>query len=240
MNTVPPYKIFPLGDSAITVDFGNVIDRQINQYMISLFEKISVNLIKGVMEVVPAYSSLTIYYDVFLLNKKNHSGDSVFEFMKTKLEKLLSENVDLDSMAPNLIRIPVCYEKEFSPDLSWLAKQKNISEKEIIEIHTATNYRVFMLGFLPGFAYLGEVDEKIAAPRKQQPGRVHAGSVGIAGRQTGIYPLNSFGGWQIIGRTPLKLFNATKKNPVLLKAGDEIQFYSITKDEFANYQTRNT
>ena len=120
------------------------------------------------------------------------------------------------------------------------ADTKNkISVEEIIHLHASTTYRVYMLGFLPGFAYMGMVDEKIATPRKQFPAPVEAGSIGIAGRQTGIYPLNSPGGWQIIGRTPLKLFDKEKNDPTLFKTGDTVQFYSITKDEFENSKSGN-
>jgi inhibitor of KinA len=135
-----------------------------------------------------------------------------------------------------MITIPVCYEKEFALDIEEIATVKNISINELIEIYTSKIYHVYMMGFLPGFAYMGEVDEKLEMPRKQQPRQtVEAGSVGIAGRQTGIYPLASPGGWQIIGRTPLKLFDAEKKEPTLLKAGDKAKFISISKDEFESY-----
>jgi inhibitor of KinA len=138
-----------------------------------------------------------------------------------------------------LISIPVCYEKEFAHDLEWIAIQNNISLEEIISLHTAASYHVYMLGFLPGFAYMGLVNDKISVPRKQKPVTVEAGSVGIAGKQTGIYPLSSPGGWQIVGRTPMKLFDKEKESPTLIKSGDSVQFYSITKDEFEDIKSRN-
>jgi inhibitor of KinA len=117
-----------------------------------------------------------------------------------------------------------------------VAAANDISPEEVIALHTSKTYRVFMLGFLPGFAYMGQVDEKIAMPRKPQPVNIAAGSVGIAGRQTGIYPLDSPGGWQIIGKTPLKLFDAEREDPVLLQAGDHVQFFSISKNDFREIQ----
>jgi inhibitor of KinA len=147
---------------------------------------------------------------------------------------------DLDSLPQltaqsSLVKIPVCYDNEFAPDLQRMAQSKNISADEIVRIHIADTYRVYMLGFLPGFAYLGRLDKKIAMPRKSHPAPVAAGSIGIAGNQTGIYPLASPGGWQIIGRTPLQLFDADRTEPTLLKAGDTVQFYSISKHEFETY-----
>ncbi len=152
--------------------------------------------------------------------------------MQQQLEERLQQPVQQDQIKERLLNIPVCYDQEFAWDIQQLAATKNISVEEVIQIHTARQYKVYMLGFLPGFAYMGEVDEKIATPRKPQPVNIEAGSVGIAGKQTGIYPLSSPGGWQIIGRTPMKLFNAAEEEPTLLKAGDTVQFYSINKNEF--------
>jgi len=235
-----PYKIFPLGDSAITIDFGNLIDEAINKKVIALFNYLQQHPFDGMIEAVPAYSSLTILYDVFAVRQKISDKSTAFEFMRVKTEEFLLQKTENNPVASNIIRIPVCYDEEFGTDLKWVSEQKGISIDEIIQIHFSKSYRVYLLGFLPGFAYMGEVDGKIAAPRKPQPQKIIAGSVGIAGKQTGIYPLNSPGGWQIIGRTPLKLFDANRTNPCLVKAGDEVAFYSITKDEFENYQSRNS
>ncbi|MEI9944304.1 MAG: 5-oxoprolinase subunit PxpB [Chitinophagaceae bacterium] len=230
-DTTATYRVFPLGDSAFTIDFGNFIDISVNKKVISLFNYLQKEKLENILEVVPAYSSLTIYYDVLGIKKK-YPGQRACELMKKTLEEILLKNIPGENDASTVTRIPVLYDGE---DLLFISQEKNITVDEIIQIHSATNYRVYMLGFLPGFAYMGEVDERIAAPRKQQPRlKVEAGSVGIAGKQTGIYPSASPGGWQIIGRTPLKLFDATKENPTLLKAGDMVQFYSITKDEFKN------
>ena len=230
-----PYQIFPLGDSAITIEFGNCIDEAINNEVIARFNQLRSEPIPYMIEAVPAYSSLTIYFDTASLLKKLNGRQIMSDWIKEQIAQRMSISTVLTTANEKTIDIPVCYGKEFGPDLSVIANKKNIPVEEVIASHTAKIYKVFMLGFLPGFAYMGEVEEKIAISRKPQPVNVAAGSVGIAGKQTGIYPLASPGGWQIIGRTPLKLFDATKDDPCLLEAGDRIRFYSITKDEFENY-----
>lgn len=232
MNYESAYRIFPLGDSAVTIDFGNIIDESVNKKIISLFHYLQKKPVEGIIDVVPAYSSVTVYYDVLNIKKK-HPLVSAYDSMKKNLEEILIYDMPGNPAESRHIRIPVCYDGD---DLEYVSKEKNISAGEIIQIHSSPVYLVYLLGFLPGFAYMGQVDERIAIPRKQQPRlRVEAGSVGIAGRQTGIYPLGSPGGWQIIGRTPLKLFDAVKENPTLLQAGDTVQFYPISSHEFENY-----
>jgi KipI family sensor histidine kinase inhibitor len=134
--------------------------------------------------------------------------------------------------------IPVCYEKEYAPDLEWVASEKGLSAAEVIELHCAVVYRVYMVGFLPGFSYMGSVDQRLELPRKPLPVNVVAGGVGLTGRQTGIYPLNSPGGWQIIGRTPIKLFDAGTNPPVRLQSGDRVQFYPVSGAEFRDLSGR--
>jgi inhibitor of KinA len=140
----------------------------------------------------------------------------------------------------SIIRIPVCYEPEYGPDLDLLAGKKGLTREEVIRLHTADIYRVYMIGFLPGFPYLGKVAPALEIPRKERPVPVVAGGVGIAGNQTGIYPLHSPGGWQIIGRTPLKLFDPCAPVPVSMKVGDWVQFFSITQQEFRDFAARST
>jgi inhibitor of KinA len=234
-HPVLPYRIFPLGDSAITVDFGNCINETVNDEVIARFSQIQNNPLPGMIEAVPAYSSLTVYYNVLRLKKKTLAEQTVYDYMKQQLDHLLMHPVERINKEKRLLRIPVCYDTEFAMDIKQIAAVKNITPDEIINRHTSKAYRVYMLGFLPGFSYMGEVDEKIAMPRKPQPVNIVAGSVGIAGRQTGIYPLASPGGWQIIGRTPLKMFDGNNNEPTILKAGDIVQFYSISRDEFENY-----
>lgn len=230
-----PYSIFSLGDAAITIDFGNMIDQAINHQVLSRFHQLRENPFLGIIDIVPAYSSLTIHYDIAKVRQHNSGTETAFQTVKQLLEEKMKQPFPERTTEKRLIKIPVCYEAEYAPDLQHFISAKNISREELIALHIQKIYTVFMVGFLPGFAYMGEVDEKIAMPRKQQPNIVAAGSVGIAGKQTGIYPLISPGGWHIIGRTPLKLFDANREEPILMKAEDTIQFYSISKAEYENY-----
>ena len=211
MNNDFTYRIFPLGDSALTIDFGNIIDENINRKVISLFKALQKDPLPGMIEAIPAYSSISILYDVNALKKNITAGKTAYQWICEKTEIFLQQHTQVDSSISTIIKIPVCYEEEFAPAMARIMKEKNISKEEIIRIHTGKGYRVYMLGFLPGFPYMGEVDEKIAMPRKPQPQTVVAGSVAIAGKQTGIYPLTSPGGWSVIGRTPIKLFDLRKR-----------------------------
>jgi inhibitor of KinA len=235
-----PYKIFFIGDSAATIDFGNLIDQKVNERVIALFNHLTGHPLEGMVEAIPAYSSVTIYFDIYSLKKRACPGMMAYEWIRAELDKIMKNDFAPASGKTNLVRIPVCYEAAFGIDLQWIAGQKKISPARIIQSHCSKRYRVYMLGFLPGFAYMGEVEEEIAVSRKLQPQPIFAGSVGIAGKQTGIYPFNSPGGWQIIGRTPEKMFDKEKLEPCLLNAGDYVEFYPITKDEFENYQSRHT
>ncbi|HEX7905709.1 MAG TPA: 5-oxoprolinase subunit PxpB [Chitinophagaceae bacterium] len=232
----PAYHIFPLGDTALTIDYGNSIDENINKEVIARTQQLKDNL-KGVIEIVPAYSSLTVYYDLAALKRKTPKDKLVYEHLKQTVEQWLEQPLLQQETAERQIKIPVCYDPVFATDILAVAKANNITVEEVMAIHLSRTYRVFMLGFLPGFSYMGEIDERIAMPRKPQPEMVAPGSVAIAGKQTGIYPLASPGGWRIIGRTPVKLFDAEDKEPTLLRAGDRVQFISITRNDF--YELEN-
>ncbi|HEY1871575.1 MAG TPA: 5-oxoprolinase subunit PxpB [Chitinophagaceae bacterium] len=236
MQSSPRYKIFFISDSAATIDFGNIIDEEINKKVLTIFHHLQQFPLLGMTEAIPAYSSVSVYFDVLFLRKKIPSQIKVYEWINDELHKLVRTDQPTPAAEKNIIRIPACYDDEFAIDISWISEQKSISKENIIHLHHSKQYRVFMLGFLPGFAYMGQVDEAIEIPRKPQPQLIPAGSVGIAGRQTGIYPFYSPGGWQIIGRTPLQMFDKNKKQCCLLSAGDYIEFYPITKDEFESYQ----
>lgn len=219
------YKIFPLSDNAITIDFGNVIDEKINDLVMELFRLCTENSFVGMIEAVPAYASLTIFYDVVKVRKANSSYKTAFGFVENYLTEILQKVDNQVKRAINLIEIPVIYDGE---DLAFVAESNNLSIEEVIEIHTTPKYRVFMMGFLPGFAYMGGLDARIATPRKATPRtKVPAGSVGIAGNQTGIYPSESPGGWQLIGRTELQLYTPNSQEITLLKAGDLVKFVRI-------------
>jgi len=228
------YRIFPLGDSALTIEFGNQIDEAVNDKVLALTQQLQNLSLSGVIEVVPAYNTISLFYDLAVVShvKKATTG---FEWMKQLLETEVQKNILSETIKGRSIRIPVCYGNEQGPDLATLAMKKGLSVEEVIQLHCSRTYRIYMLGFLPGFPYMGKVDERISMPRKPQPENVLAGSVGIAGIQTGIYPLPSPGGWSIIARTPLKLFDSSNADPVLLRMGDTVVFYPITKDEFESY-----
>ncbi|RYZ40552.1 MAG: 5-oxoprolinase subunit PxpB [Sphingobacteriales bacterium] len=234
MQASPPYHIQPLGDSAISISFGNRIDRQLNERVMTMFRYLRKHLPGGVTDIVPAYSSLTLHYDYRYWQKEMANGMSVFEVLKQDLESLFESALTTEHSVSNLVKIPVCYEGRHAPDLSIVASMAGLRPAEVIAQHTEKSYHVYMLGFLPGFAYMGEVAETIAMPRKDRPQPTVAGSVGIAGLQTGVYPLDSPGGWHIIGRTPLAMFDADSGQS-RLQPGDQVQFYPISSHEFIHY-----
>ena len=224
------YKIFSLGDAALSIELGNKIDIALNKNVHALAHGIRSAAIDGVKDVIPAYTSVTVVYDIVLLRKKTSSA---FEWMKKEIEEVIITGNQQPVTSNNKKIIPVCYDISLGIDLENMAAIKNISVEEIIQLHTGKTYHVYMIGFLPGFAYMGSVHEKLITKRKHQPNlHVAAGSVGIAGEQTGIYPFNSPGGWNIIGRTPLQMFDKKREQPVLLEAGDEIEFKQISLKEY--------
>jgi len=222
------YKIFPLGDNALTVEFGNKISAELNNRVLSLAHFFDKNSFPGFVEIVPAYASLSVFYNISTVRKNFSEFPTAFDAVKNFIEnnlKTLDAFAETDS---RLMKIPVCFDAESALDLDLIASSNNLSPEKIIEIFLAKTYRVYMLGFLPGFSYMGEVDERIAAPRKENPRlKVPKGSVGIAGRQTGIYSLESPGGWQIIGRTNVELFTPNAAVPTFLQAGDSVKFHQV-------------
>ncbi len=225
------FSIYPSGDNALTINFGSAINIDINTRVHQLYHSLMENKNPWWLDVIPAYTSLTIIYNVVQLRDRHAK---VFEWCKNQVVEVI-ESCDWNKELPvRKLRIPVCYDESFALDGKSLCTQKKIKFEKAIELHTASVYRVYMIGFLPGFPYMGMVNKKITVPRLAKPRPVvPSGSVGIAGQQTGIYPLDSPGGWNIIGRTPVKLFNpASPTAPVLVQPCDEVTFYSISKDEF--------
>ena len=194
-------------------------------------EAFTENYFAGFIETVPAYSSLAVFYDVVTLKTYVPLKSTAFEFVKNYAEKLIAQlNPTVTSGNKNLVTIPVFYN---GADLEYIAGLHNIPVEELIAIHSGPTYRVFMIGFQPGFPYMGKLDQRIVTARRPSPRtEVPAGAVAIAGAQTGIYPFASPGGWQLVGQTPLKIFDKTKTDPCMFKAGDEIKFTAITKKEF--------
>ena len=228
-------RIYSIHDQAITIELGQEIDELINLEVIRLKKAIESHPFDGFIECVPAYSSLTIYFD-----EKTTSDIIINEIKKRHQELILNrpisdskKNRSDEDQKENIITIPVCYDLEFGTDLECLSEYLKLSTSEIIELHTNEIFRVYMMGFIPGFAYMGTLPEKLHAPRKQTPAQhIPVGSVAIAGKQTGIYPAAVPGGWQIIGRTPLVMFDKYRDPTSLLKTGDLVQFKSISKKDF--------
>ncbi len=218
------FQYFPSGDSAIIIKAGDEISVEINRIVRQLTIVVDNENIKGVIDLIPSYNELMICYNPTVIEYLElvEIINSVFN----KADKIILPESEVKV-------VPVLYGGEYGPDLKEVATFNNLTEEEVIEVHTSADYLVFMLGFTPGFCYLGGMDKRIATPRKQNPLlKIPEGAVGIANEQTGIYPIESPGGWQIIGRTPLKLFNPGKVTEFLFQIGDTIRFRPISESEF--------
>jgi inhibitor of KinA len=230
------FSIFPLGDSAVTLDLGPLIDEQLNNKALAIGRWLRAHAFRGLRDILVAYSSVTIFYDPIemITEVPGCRRDGIYNYVKGLLEKAwaVTGSPDGISVTKELTRIPVCYGGMHGPDLEELSAIKKMPQEDIVRLHCSLIYRVYMIGFLPGFPYLGKVDARLETGRKQRPAPVKAGGVGIAGSQTGIYPVSSPGGWQIIGRTPFKLFDPAATPPVTLAIGDKVQFYPIGPEEF--------
>ena len=221
-------RIFPLGDSALTVEFGNSISVNFNQRAIALANHFETERFPGFIESVPAYSSTTIFYDLPAVRKNFPESLTAFDAVKSIAREALKTVNSSDEGESRTVEIPVHFDTESALDLEFVSNNSGLSPDRTIEIFTGKSYRVFMLGFLPGFSYMGEVDDRIATTRKETPRTlVPKGSVGIAGTQTGIYSLASPGGWQVIGRTDLEMFTPNVDQLSYLRPGDEVKFIAI-------------
>jgi KipI family sensor histidine kinase inhibitor len=209
------------GEHSITLELGNKISEDINQQVRMMTIAIDQSSIEGVIELIPTYRSIKIDYDPCKIT---------YHALVEKLDILQEHISDIDIERPKVIEIPTLYE---GPDLKYVSEYNDISIEDVIKIHSSKEYLIYMLGFTPGFPYLGGMSEKISTPRLEKPrAKIQAGSVGIAGNQTGIYPIESPGGWQLIGRTPLKLFDYGKEDPFLLESGNYMKFVPIDKKTF--------
>lgn len=221
-------KILPAGDQAILIELGKEITPQINQQVHSLGQLLENRAPVGIKEIIPAYSSLLIYYDPELISYKE---------IYALVQNLLQENRPRANNPPVVKEIPVVYGGEYGPDLEFVAQAHGLTREEVIKWHTSQTYLVYVVGFAPGFAAMGVVPEKIQTPRLPTPRtKVPAGSVGIGGKQTGIYAVESPGGWRLIGRTPLTLFDLNNESPSYFKAGDYARFFPIRAEDFFFYQ----
>jgi inhibitor of KinA len=220
-------RIYNIHDQAITIEFAAEINETTNMQVIALQHAIESSPLKGFIECVPAYGSLTVYFN-------EHVSASGVRSLLSDLSAQVS-NISLATEGKQ-ISIPVCYDTSLGTDLPWVSSHLNLSLEEIISLHTSVVYRVYMIGFIPGFPYMGTLPEQLEVPRKQTPSlKIPMGSVAIAGKQTGIYPAEVPGGWQVIGRTPLRMFDPSTSPCSFLNAGDNVQFKPITLETFNQY-----
>ena len=225
--------ISPVGDRAISIDFGQVIDPTINRHIRQTIERIKALQLEGIIELVPTYCALLVEYDAM-----QYSYSEICNIIEPTLDEGMT---DTTNELVTVVEVPTVYGGEFGPDLSFVASHNHLSEAEVISIHSGTDYLVYMLGFIPGFTYLGGMDPRIATPRLSSPRTlIPAGSVGIAGEQTGTYPSDSPGGWQIIGRTPVTMYDMSKAQAALLNAGDYVRYVPIDESEFHRIKALGT
>lgn len=217
-------KFLIASDTSVCVEFGNEISKDINAKIRAFEDTLKEHPIEGIEETVPTYRSVLVHYNPGMLT---------FGELQEKLLEIIEKSGSAEAGEGELVRVPVCYGGEYGPDLEYVAEYHNMTPEEVIRIHTEAECLIYMLGFTPGFSYMGGMDPRIATPRLKTPRvKIPAGSVGIAAGQTGIYPIDSPGGWQLIGRTPLKLYDAHREPAVLFEAGQRVRFYAITEEEF--------
>ncbi|MEE8553181.1 MAG: 5-oxoprolinase subunit PxpB [Desulfobacterales bacterium] len=212
------------GDRGLLVEYGDTIDPAVNHKVRSMAIAAKNDMPNGVIEIIPTYRSILMFYDPSVTNP------SVLKETLTTLEKSLS---GIEIPSPKLIEIPICYGGDFGPDIEYVASSHNLTVEDVVQLHSEPEYLIYMVGFTPGFPFLGGLHEVLHTPRLETPRtRVPEGSVGIANEQTGIYPVASPGGWQLIGRTPIKLFAPERDNPILYQAGDRIKFKPISSLDY--------
>lgn len=225
---MPDIRILTAGDSALLIEFGKDINPETNRKITALVQLMREQHIEGIVDVIPAFCSLLINYDPRVLS---------YEELKERMEHLLKMEAKTEATRKRIFGIPVCYGGEYGPDIENIAEHAGLSVEEVIKIHSSKDYLIYMLGFLPGFTYLGGLDERIHTPRLASPRlKIRAGSVGIGGSQTGIYPLDSPGGWQLMGMTPVRTYDPERQTPILVEAGDYIRFIPIDEEEFLRIQ----
>jgi inhibitor of KinA len=217
-------RIVPAGDSALLIELPQRVDRRINAYVIALAELLQRRCGGAMRDAVVGYATLTVYFDPLAVD---------VVWLETEIREAATEIGEIDDVERAVIDVPVCYGGEFGPDLGDVAAFGRCPPDEVIARHSAPVYRVYMVGFVPGFAYMASVDPRIAAPRRPVPRpSLPAGSVAIAGEQTGIYPCVTPGGWNIIGRTPVKPYDPSRPKPFLFRTGDSVRFHAVSSDAF--------
>ncbi|MCD7032766.1 5-oxoprolinase subunit PxpB [Metabacillus sp. GX 13764] len=223
------FELSPLGDQAILIEFGKEMNDRIRKRILGAAEQLEKHPFPWMVEYIPSFTAIAIVYNPTCFK----AGVSPYKEAEKQIRQMMLLTAPLAEDEFRTVSIPVCYGGEYGPDLDYVAEYCGKTPDEVISLHSGGEYIVHMIGFAPGFPYLGGMPESIACPRKDSPsGKIPAGSVGIAGGQTGVYPIETPGGWQIIGQTPVPLFEAEHEPPSLLKAGDRISFYPISAEEF--------
>ena len=233
------FIIKPLGETGLILKFGHEISPEIHDKVQSLAAYLDKHPFTGMQEYVISYTSVAVYYNPFTVRQRlaqalTQKDKSAFAIVSHIMADCRERARQMPKEPANIVKIPVCYGGEYGPDLEFVAKYHKMTPQQVIDIHTAPEYLVYMIGFCPGFPYLGGMDKRIATPRRETP-RVSlpARSIGIAGEQTGGYPISTPGGWQIIGRTPVEMFRPkNSKRPSLLQAGDHVKFYAVSPEEY--------
>ena len=217
-----------MGDRAVLVELGDDISPQINQKVRELYIGTKGHRIKGIKDLVPSYRSLMVVYDPLIISLNS---------LESQMNEIWNALDDARLPDPRTVEIPVVYGDKYGPDLEWIADYHKMTPQDVIRLHTQPTYQVYMIGFMPGYPYMGEIPDELVTPRRKTP-RTHVprGSVGIAQKQTGIYPVASPGGWQIIGRTPVRLFDPQGKPPSFLEMGDRVKFFVITEQELLRWR----
>jgi KipI family sensor histidine kinase inhibitor len=235
-------EIVLLGDSALVVrvreQFEDAPEKTLDEVLRTFYQLRSA-AIPGVIELAPAYTSVAVFFDPIALAKASGTPDALFDWLAERVREIVTagphrgRHVKSTRTLARRVEIPVCYDPEFALDIDRVAQHAQISASKVVDLHSCSEYRVACIGFVPGFPFLAGLPKNLATPRRDVPRKeIPAGSVGIGGAQTGIYPLRSPGGWNLIGRTPLKLFDPTKDPPTLLHPGDRVRFRAITREEF--------
>ncbi len=232
MPLYPQATFLLMGDRGILLEFGDEIRPEVNEKVRKMALAFQAEAIEGVVEVVPTYRSLLVLYNPLVISTED---------LKRKVRQLEASLKEITFPDPKLTKIPVLYGGPFGPDLGKVAEYLHLTPEAVIGLHCSKPYFIYMIGFMPGFPYMGELPDELMTPRLKTPRlSVPAGSVAIAQKQTGIYPMESPGGWQILGRTPVKLFDPGKDPPALLRMGDLVQFYPITEKEFHEWNSQST
>ena len=230
-------QITPLGDNALVLEVGDAIDEPTHRRVQTAWRALAAEPLPGVGELVPAYTTVTVFYDPWRAVQAGAPENGIADWLAAKLRERLKNPPKMEKFKGRTVDVPVCYGGEFGPDLARVAAQAKLSPEEIIKRHTKAEYLVHLIGFAPGFPYLGGLPKELQTPRHAKPRMVvPPGSVGIGGEQTGIYPLATPGGWNLIGRTPLRIFRPEETPPVLLAAGDKVKFRAISAEEFARLE----